>query len=408
MKTKNALMGLLCVLVFSLTGCQGDALDPGERETRLVSLSPIVSGIDDGTVELGGFEVAFTFVYLPYDLILPDECDIYMAEDNPVSFKKLVKLQRDKQNTYQIRNLKNGKAYFFYFVSRKEGYEPLASATVMAVPNKRMNVEYLYTGEGGHSLSDVAFSPQRDKIAYVDASYILDEGKYEAVLISKLDGSDKELLGINALEPTWSPSGKQVAFRMNETIVLYDCETKTISKLTKDPVFHYSPDFSENGAFLLFTSDKYANAANKYDTNIWLMDLATLQTTRLTEGLNACRPKWIDNDRFLFHANEVDKLSQLYESSVSGKKVKKVFDSPWNDCCPSASPDGRRIAFISNRSALNNVWIYDKINSSYTQICAAAEAEHFYSRWMNIEWLDNATIAYTLPDNSLVKVKIPL
>jgi TolB protein len=423
MKTKNGLIGILFVLMSSLSGCLPDALDPGERETRLMGLGPVVSGIDDGTVELSGFEVLFTDIYLPYDRILPDECDIYMAEDNPEAFEKLVELQRDKQETYKIRNLENGKAYFFYFVSRKEGYEPLTSATIMAVPNRKPDAEYLCAGGDGHSLQDVAFSPQQDKIAYVDVYYTWDDGKYgaEAIFISKPDGSGKELLDINASEPSWSPSGKQIAFRTEKAeltidaygrpsqIALYDCETKTITKLTKGSDFNYSPDFSENGEFLLFVSNKNADVEHIYDTNVWLMHLATLQTSRLTDSFYAGSPKWIDNDRFLFHAGERDKKSQLYESSVSGKEVRKVFDSPWNDYCPSASPDGKRIAFISDRSALSNVWIYDKVNGSYSQISVTSEAEHLLSSgWMNIEWLDNATIAYSLPDNSLVKVKIPL
>lgn len=42
--------------------------------------------------------------------------------------------------------------------------------------------------------------------------------------------------------------------------------------------------------------------------------------------------------------------------------------SDWMDVCPAISPDNKQVAFISNRSGTNQIWIYNIITKKYNQI----------------------------------------
>jgi hypothetical protein len=375
----------------------------------------LVSVIGDGNVQLY-WTVIFDDMLRPYEILDPDKFDILISEDNK-NFRKIIELHNNKTYTYKIDNLQNGQPYFFYVVSKKEGYKSLSSMTIMVIPNKKIEVENIFRNEGMHTLWDATVSLSKNKIAYTDAYYTWDD-KYmaEAIFISNMDGSDKELIEINSSAPSWSPDGEKIIFHtckgeintgngMPSQIAMYDCNIKTITKLTNGTDYNYHPVFSENGEFILFGSNK--NLPN-YAFNIWLMKLNTLEMVQITDKtiLEVPHLNWVDNDDFLFHAyfDEIDTKKQIYKSSVTDKKISKIFSSDWNDYSPSASPDGKKTAFMSDRSGTGQIWIYNSDNKKYIQITGFSDEE--YVSTTHINWLDNFTIAYTINDNIFVKQKI--
>jgi len=142
-----------------------------------------------------------------------------------------------------------------------------------------------------------------------------------------------------------------------------------------------------------------------YETNIWVLNLNTLESFQITDISKTSlrtveRPRWIDNNRFLFHGaykGQREKY-QLFESSISTKQIDKVFESKWNDYIPSISPDQNKIAFVSNRSKINQVWIYHVNNNTYSQITGYSIHEYI-NQHDYIEWQDNSTIVFTIMNN---------
>jgi TolB protein len=329
-------------------------------------------------------------------------------------------VKNDEQGTENadiIENLQNGKPYFFYLVSKKRKFEPLTSNKIMAIPNKKKENTCLLTGEGVHTLRDIFISPDQKKIAYVDAFYSWDEGRYgaESIFISNLDGSEKELLDIHCSQPFWSPDGKKIAFQTEKgeisheygrpsQIALYDVDTKMITKLTAGIYSNYAPVFSKDGKSLLFHLTE--NSSEKYSPSIWLMDLESSNSFQVIDNstlANAEFPFWVDNNTFLFQGNYPDEKWQIYQSTVTDKKIVNVFQSEWDDFRPTISPDNKKIAFISNRSGTKEVWIYYIENKKYSQITGYSLDDYIYSEWTNIVWLDNNTIVFTLNDQQIIK-----
>src|SRR5580704_15148613 len=52
-----------------------------------------------------------------------------------------------------------------------------------------------------------------------------------------------------------------------------------------------------------------------------------------------------------------DLLGDLYLVSTAGGEAKRLTEGPAWDCQPRFSPDGKQIAFISDRSGSDNLWI---------------------------------------------------
>ena len=405
------------VVLFSalLFGCKREDIIDCE-DCIIWTVSPTAT-IDDSKVQLHWMK---PLQWEPWpnekNITDPDDFVIYISENDMSNFRELVELDRntlhqdkDYYYTYTVDKIQNGKSYFFYFASKKKGFETVYSDTIMAVANKRKNFEVLLTDAGY-----VSVAQQKNKMAYV-ASYTWNNGNNESrsLFISNVDDSEKELVRIGAYQPTWSPTNEKVAFYFDgildvgwipAQIALYDYETKTITQVTDENDYNWAPDFSENGELLLYQSSK--NTPGTYETNIWVLKLNTLEPLQITDISKTSlrtveRPRWIDNNRFLFHGvyqeGQREKY-QLFESSISTKQINKVFESKWNDYTPSISPDQKKIAFVSNRSMVNQIWIYHIDSKTYSQITGYS-IDEYVNEHDYIEWQDNATIVFTIMNN---------
>lgn len=383
-----------------------------------------VALIGDHQIQLNWFNLTIlNKILLPYTYVEPDHFEMYISTKTADHFTKLVELKNDGNYSYRIENLANDQSYYFYVVSKKKRYIPLISDTIMAIPNPKPDTKNLFTSSNLHSVTSVALASKINKIASVDKFYAWNGGSNccmaVSILISNLDGSDSNLLDINCSEPCWSPTNDQLVFRsekgevngkngMPSQIAVFDYETKAIKKLTDGEAFNSAPVFSKNGELILYQSSK--NVPNDNLTTIWMINLKTEEISQITDIVHlnligAGRPDWIDNEKFLFHAIGGDYKYQIYESSVNDKQVSPVFTSNWNDYTPSTSPDNKRIAFVSDRTGSNQIWLYSRENKSFRQLTGFSDDEYIDHSWNRISWIDNQTILFTFNDNQLMRLK---
>ena len=390
-----------------------ELVDP--QKMVMYALCPMAT-INDGKVRLKWGPVMRDDMLRPYEIVDPDYIEIFISDNEMSDFRQHIVLENGGSYSYTIDNLQNGKPYYFYAVSKKKGFKPLYSGTIMTVPNKRGEIKTLLKSDL-FTLGCVSIAKEINKTAYVNNRYTWDAGSYIAmatsVLISNMDGTANELVATNGYQPCWSPQNDRIALMTEKrywpSISLYDYKTKSIKQLTKDDERCFAPDFSPNGELLLYQSTK--NTSDEFDTNIWLINLKTGETWQVTDisGLSlhtAEYPRWIDNERFLFHGKYPNEKSQLYESSVSTKQAKKVFESKWSDYAPSISPDQKNIAFISSRSSTNQIWLFNINSQTFTQITGYSLNETCEPGGCKIEWWDDSTITYTVNGDRLIRQKI--
>lgn len=394
-----------------------------DKETRIWKPIPIAY-INDCQVKLFWFNNSIlNEILLPYDWVTPDKFEIFISTDNQ-NFNKLTELNNDNKFNYTIENLQNGNSYYFYIISKKNGYEQLISDTIMAVPNIRTQFEKLLSFDHQNTVLSVSFAKTLNKIAYVNHNYRWDGGQNccmaIAVMISNYDGSEPELVGTISRDPQWSSKNEKLVYstqkgEKNEgqgipsQIAVYDYMSKKTTKLTNSKSYKYAPVFSKNSELILYHSNENSNI-NKVN-NIWVIDLITLESSQITDVeannlTNAGFPNWFDNDNFLFEGYDENQNCQIYKSSISEKNLNKIFESEWNDYCPSISPNNDMIAFISDRTGYNQVWLYDIKNKTFRQITGFSDEENLMHEWSKIEWFDDFNITFTYGYNKLIKMRI--
>ncbi|HEX7138786.1 MAG TPA: hypothetical protein VF219_13095, partial [Vicinamibacterales bacterium] len=254
-------------------------------------------------------------------------------------------------------------------------------------------------------------------------------------------------------DPHFSPDGSTIAFvvttvdqkqnrRRSEIRAVPSDGSRAATVMTSATQSSSSPRWSPDGKTLAFLSAR--PAADSGDavagrTQIWLMPLAGGEARRLTSLQNGVTNfQWSpDGSRFTvvsrsgpsdegkspsdvrhyMHSNYKfndtgwfdDKRSHVWiVDAVSGRATQITSGDDWNDTDPQWSPDGRRIAFVSDRTGKafdeghnTDVWVIDANGGPLTKISDHNTGDN-QPRWSP----DGQTIAFVspVPEKSHAKI----
>jgi Tol biopolymer transport system component len=118
-------------------------------------------------------------------------------------------------------------------------------------------------------------------------------------------------------------------------------------RLTTAPAFDGDPAWSPDGSRVAFTSEREGG-----DREIYVMNADGTDQTRLTTSAGFDEnPSWSpDGTRIAFDSTRDGNL-EVYVMKTDGSDVQRVTDHPAIDAIPSWSPDSKRILFVSERIA---------------------------------------------------------
>src|SRR5438552_2034317 len=118
---------------------------------------------------------------------------------------------------------------------------------------------------------------------------------------------------------------------------------------------------------------RLAYAANKgKQWSVYVMYLRTKRTKILLRSeQSVVQPEFSPDGKWLAVQSdfEGDENYNIYVTPAAGGKARKVTDTPWDSASPRWSPDGRRIAFLSNRDGdRDNVFVVDASEGEAKQL----------------------------------------
>lgn len=224
--------------------------------------------------------------------------------------------------------------------------------------------------------------------------------KYQIWAFKADGGAPRKLVeGDGIFSPRWSPSGDAIYFMRAKG------STSEMVKLSvggRDQPKVLASGLQTGGSFTLAADGSRLAYTRKADnSNLWRISLPTSEkskavATRLTSGTSYHGAPSFSPDghwiTFTFGAN--GEASNVFKmSATDGKPVQLTFFEHATTSGPVFSPDGRRIAFISDQSGAPKVWTIPA-DGGLAQILENTNAADPHSR---PSWWPAAEILYQQP-----------
>jgi Tol biopolymer transport system component len=165
----------------------------------------------------------------------------------------------------------------------------------------------------------------------------------------------------------FSPDGKRLALGWveggNQTLWVYEWERDTFTRLTFNPSLDGYPVWSPDGRHIIFNSVRHGGVLNLY----WMRADGAGEAIRLTESKTEQYPFSFSADGKRLAFMEVSPQTgfdlwtlPLEEAGSDHPKLGKpepFLVTPFNEHRPMISPDGRWVAYQSDESGRNEVYV---------------------------------------------------
>ena len=171
----------------------------------------------------------------------------------------------------------------------------------------------------------------------------------------------------NWLNPHFAPDGRRLALEVvsgQADVWIYEWARDTFTRMTLDPASDQKPVWAPDGRRIAFAS---ARADQSTSNLYWQQVDGTTEAQRLTESMNPQLPgSWHPNGKLLAFEEQIsptnyDLMTLTMEGDdVLGWKPGKptVFlNTPFIEREPMFSPDGRWLAYVSNETGRNEVFV---------------------------------------------------
>jgi eukaryotic-like serine/threonine-protein kinase len=193
------------------------------------------------------------------------------------------------------------------------------------------------------------WSPDGTKIAY---SRLNESGLWDIWEVPALGGTPRRLI-LNAMDPAWSPDGRSLAYANNSTgsIWIADSSGQNARAITQPqlPWAEFDPSFSPDGrrlAFVFQTGGPYGE--------LEVANLATNKVYRLTDDhALALSPAWSPDSRIVYFASGRGGALNIWKIAASGGEPDQITAGQGQDAELDVSSDGKRIVFSTYRDNIN-------------------------------------------------------
>jgi serine/threonine-protein kinase len=164
--------------------------------------------------------------------------------------------------------------------------------------------------------------------------------------------------------PSLSPDGSKIALTLETSsfdVWVYDLKREVLTKASFG-ADDYRPHISPDGKMLAYDSSKTGHQQLFLKHGIFEGAETTLTTGPENKELYGWTP---DGRELIFGMQSKDTALDVYAVSIEGEhKVRPLIAAPYNQRDATLSPDGKLLAYVSDESGQNEVFVVSTVDES--------------------------------------------
>ena len=172
------------------------------------------------------------------------------------------------------------------------------------------------------------------------------------------DGADirrltKKIMGYPTGSPAWSPDGRRIAFtgecgEFQQDLCVMGADGGDLARVARGPLYYNAVSWSPDGAQLVFVRPTIIDGKSvEGDSSIRVIGVDGTGETTLIE--NGHEPVWSPDGTRIAFVSDREGLKAIFVVNPDGTGLMRLSDGP-DDTSPSWSPDGSSVAFSSGRA----------------------------------------------------------
>ena len=188
-------------------------------------------------------------------------------------------------------------------------------------------------------------------------------------------------------DPSLSPDGRQLVFSRNTAtfdgdLYLADFQDGRLTgkprQLTHDHTTKWSPLWTNDGKEIIYIAGEFYSGLSIYRVR------ASGGEPRRIEGIGA-NANYLTmarkSDRLIYSTQSINYDIRRLDLNAADARPERFLSSTRYEGSPSYSPDGKRIAFTSNRGGVRQIWVADADGSNPTPLTSFAGGVAGSPKW---------------------------